>query len=63
MLKASLASRGRKRARTSSERSTMAVVGVLSLAIFMTSLDLFIVNLAFPYIGREYHGTTLSSLS
>ena len=41
----------------------MAVVGVLSLAIFMTSLDLFIVNLAFPYIGREYPGTTLSSLS
>jgi MFS family permease len=26
-------------------------------------LDLFIVNLAFPYIGREYLGTSLSSLS
>jgi EmrB/QacA subfamily drug resistance transporter len=26
-------------------------------------LDLFIVNLAFPYIGREYQGTRLSSLS
>ena len=29
----------------------------------MSSLDLFIVNLAFPYIGREYAGTTLGSLS
>ena len=29
----------------------------------MSSLDLFIVNLAFPYIGREYPGTSLSSLS
>jgi len=40
-----------------------AVVGVLSLAVFMSSLDLFIVNLAFPYIAREYAGTSLSSLS
>jgi EmrB/QacA subfamily drug resistance transporter len=36
---------------------------VLSLAVFMSSLDLFIVNLAFPYIGREYHGTSLGLLS
>jgi EmrB/QacA subfamily drug resistance transporter len=41
----------------------MAVVGVLSLAVFMSSLDLFIVNLAFPYIGKDYGGTSLSSLS
>ena len=40
-----------------------AVVGVLSLAVFMSSLDLFIVNLAFPYIGKEYSGTSLSDLS
>jgi EmrB/QacA subfamily drug resistance transporter len=40
-----------------------AIVGVLSLAVFMSSLDLFIVNLAFPYIGREFGGTSLSSLS
>ena len=39
------------------------IVGVLALAVFMSSLDLFIVNLAFPYIGREYHGTSLGSLS
>ena len=48
---------------TPPDRSTMAVVAVLSFAIFMTSLDLFIVNLAFPYIGREYPGTSLDSLS
>jgi EmrB/QacA subfamily drug resistance transporter len=39
-----------------------AIVAVLSLAVFMSSLDLFIVNLAFPYIGRQY-GAGLSSLS
>jgi EmrB/QacA subfamily drug resistance transporter len=44
-------------------RSVTAVVGVLSLAVFMSSLDLFIVNLAFPYISREYPGTSLDSLS
>ena len=44
-------------------RQVTAIVGVLSLAIFMSSLDLFIVNLAFPYIARQYPGTTLSSLS
>jgi hypothetical protein len=46
-----------------SARRVTAIVGVLSLAVFMSSLDLFIVNLAFPYIGREYSGTSLSSLS
>ena len=44
-------------------RYARAAVGVLSFAMFMTSLDLFIVNLALPYIGREYPGTSLSSLS
>ena len=44
-------------------RQVTAIVGVLGLAVFMSSLDLFIVNLAFPYIGREYHGTGLGSLS
>ncbi|HEY5317144.1 MAG TPA: MFS transporter, partial [Solirubrobacteraceae bacterium] len=46
-----------------SPRQVSAIIGVLSLAVFMSSLDLFIVNLAFPYIGREYRGTSLSSLS
>ena len=44
-------------------RRVTAVVGVLSLAVFMSSLDLFIVNLAFPSIGKQYPGTSLSSLS
>src|SRR6202167_403966 len=44
-------------------RQLNAIVGVLALAVFMSSLDLFIVNLAFPYIGREYPGTSLGSLS
>jgi EmrB/QacA subfamily drug resistance transporter len=38
-------------------------VGVLSLGVFMSSLDLFIVNLAFPYIGHDYGGTSLGALS
>jgi EmrB/QacA subfamily drug resistance transporter len=44
-------------------RRVTAVVSVLSLAVFMSSLDLFIVNLAFPYIGKQYPGTSLGSLS
>jgi EmrB/QacA subfamily drug resistance transporter len=44
-------------------RRVTAVIGVLSLAVFMSSLDLFIVNLAFPYISKQYPGTSLSSLS
>jgi len=50
-------------AATADARRVTAVVGVLSLAVFMSSLDLFIVNLAFPYISKEYPGTSLSSLS
>ena len=47
----------------SDARRVTAVVAVLSLAVFMSSLDLFIVNLAFPSISRQYPGTSLSSLS
>src|ERR1700753_2394433 len=50
-------------AATADARRVTAIVGVLSLAVFMASLDLFIVNLAFPYIGRQFTGTSLSSLS
>ena len=32
-------------------RRTAAIVAVLGLAVFMSSLDLFIVNLAFPLSG------------
>src|ERR1700745_1609248 len=44
-------------------RRVTAVIGVLSLAVFMSSLDLFIVNLASPSSSRDYPGTSLSSLS
>src|SRR5579872_6713159 len=47
----------------SDSRRVTAIVGVLALAVFMSSLDLFIVNLAFPYIAKQYPGTSLSSLS
>ena len=44
-------------------RRTGMVIGVLSLGVFMSSLDLFIVNLAFPAIAREYPGSGLGGLS
>jgi EmrB/QacA subfamily drug resistance transporter len=44
-------------------RSEALIVAVLSLGAFMSSLDVFIVNLAFPYIARDYSGTDLSALS
>jgi EmrB/QacA subfamily drug resistance transporter len=49
--------------RSPGTRQVTWVLIALSLAVFMSSLDLFIVNLAFPYIGREYPGTSLSALS
>ncbi|MHA3701514.1 MFS transporter [Jatrophihabitans sp. YIM 134969] len=39
------------------------VLAVLSLAAFMASLDVFIVNVAFDDIGADFSGTTLSQLS
>ena len=39
------------------------VLGVLSLAAFMASLDLFIVNVAFPDVARDFGGESLSNLS
>jgi MFS family permease len=42
---------------------TAAVVAVLAIAVFMSSLDLFIVDLAFPSIGEEYPRAGLGSLS
>ncbi|WP_051092594.1 MFS transporter [Jongsikchunia kroppenstedtii] len=39
------------------------VLAILSLAAFMASLDVFIVNVAFDDIGRDFHGTSLSNLS
>lgn len=39
------------------------VLTIVSVAIFMGSLDLFIVNVAFPDIAEAYGGASLSSLS
>ncbi|MFT4041557.1 MAG: MFS transporter [Gordonia sp. (in: high G+C Gram-positive bacteria)] len=39
------------------------VLGVVSLAAFMASLDVFIVNVAFDHIGRDFPGAGLSELS
>ncbi|MFL6238888.1 MAG: MFS transporter [Actinomycetes bacterium] len=40
-----------------------AVLAIVSLAAFMASLDLFIVNVAFADIGRDFPGTSLANLS
>ena len=39
------------------------VLAIASLAAFMASLDVFIVNVAFDAIGADFHGATLSQLS
>src|SRR5215212_10902230 len=39
------------------------VLAVVSAAVFMSSLDLFIVNIAFPDIQRDFGGASLASLS
>ncbi len=39
------------------------VLAVVSAAVFMSSLDLFIVNIAFPDISRDFSGTSLAGLS
>jgi EmrB/QacA subfamily drug resistance transporter len=40
-----------------------AVLAVLSIAAFMASLDLFIVNVAFDDIGRDFSSASLADLS
>ena len=44
------------------ERRWKVLIAV-SVAVFMVSLDLFIVNIAFPAIQKDFHGTSNSSLS
>ena len=39
------------------------VLTVVSVAVFMVSLDLFIVNIAFPDIERAFHGSSIASVS
>jgi EmrB/QacA subfamily drug resistance transporter len=40
-----------------------AVSVIVCVGVFMASLDLFIVNIAFPAIGRHFGGASISSLS
>jgi MFS family permease len=39
------------------------VLAVVSIGVFMVSLDLFIVNIAFPQIEADLHGSSASSVS
>ena len=39
------------------------VAAIVSVGVFVASLDLFIVNIAFPDIERDFEGTSLASLS
>ena len=39
------------------------VMAVVSAAVFMASLDLFVVNIAFPAIERDFAGVSLAGLS
>jgi MFS family permease len=39
------------------------VLTVVSVATFMASLDLFIVNIAFPDISRAFEGTSVAAMS
>jgi EmrB/QacA subfamily drug resistance transporter len=39
------------------------VLTSVSIGVFMVSLDLFIVNIAFPEIQSEFHGSSVSSVS
>jgi EmrB/QacA subfamily drug resistance transporter len=44
-------------------RSPWAAFGVLSIAVFLAILDLFIVNIAFPDIRRSFSSVSLANLS
>src|SRR5271166_5438882 len=47
-----------------SERSRPVLTALVVLTgVFLSSLDLFIVNIAFPSISASFHGESLSSLS
>ena len=48
---------------TKREASHGAILATVSVAAFMASLDLFIVNVAFPNIARDFRGSSLGDLS
>ncbi|HEX4033113.1 MAG TPA: MFS transporter [Solirubrobacteraceae bacterium] len=54
----------RERTGTMSQTSSRwRITAVVLVGVFMSSLDLFIVNIAFPAIERSYHASSLSDLS
>ena len=50
-------------ARVPAPPDSRLVLTVLCAAAFMASLDLFVVNVAFTAIGRDFHGSPLADLS
>src|SRR4051812_29000938 len=56
---------GSMRELTMEDRPTRTgpVLAVVSAAVFMASLDLFVVNVAFPDIQRDFGGASLANLS
>jgi EmrB/QacA subfamily drug resistance transporter len=48
--------------KTSDQRPTLTALVVLT-GVFLSSLDLFIVNIAFPSISKTFHGESLRSMS
>src|SRR5436309_14613262 len=50
-------------AEKSADRSVAATSFVISTAAFLASLDLFIVNVAYPDIIRAFHNADLASMS
>src|SRR3954464_7949745 len=39
------------------------VAAIVSVGVFVASLDLFIVNIAFPDMQRDFHGVSVAGLS
>jgi EmrB/QacA subfamily drug resistance transporter len=46
-----------------SDERRLLVMGVVVVGVFMSVLDLFIVNIAFPQIARDFKGSSLGALS
>src|SRR4051794_28303151 len=49
--------------RRNSENHRWRVWAIVSVGVFMASLDLFIVNIAFPDIRADFAGSSLADLS
>jgi EmrB/QacA subfamily drug resistance transporter len=45
------------------EQKRWWILGITSVGVFMSSLDLFIVNIAFPDIARDFDGASFGELS